>query len=212
MPAVHAAGNSLSSSEVERAMKVAAAGLALLLAAAKAGATDASPVPAKADTCIVCHGANGISQIAETPSLAGQPEGFLQWQLVFFRSGTRKSPLMQAMAATLSDDDIRRLSAYFSRLEPPPRDADGAVDAAVYEAGRQLSQRHRCATCHKDDYSGAQATARTANQREDYLLKALREFKAGARTGGGVAAMADVVYPLDDAELRALAHFMAHLR
>ena len=48
-------------------------------------------------------------------------------------------------------------------------------------------------------------------QREDYLVKSLREFKAGARTGGGVAAMADVVYPLGDADLRALAHFMAHL-
>ncbi len=53
------------------------------------------------------------------------------------------------------------------------------------------------------------ATPRTAGQREDYLLKALRDFKAGTRTGGGVAAMADVVYPLEDDQLRALAHFMA---
>ncbi len=53
-----------------------------------------------------------------------------------------------------------------------------------------------------------QATARLAAQREDYLLKALRDFKAGTRSGT-LAAMADVVYPLADADLRALAHFLA---
>ncbi|MEO7337203.1 MAG: hypothetical protein ABIV63_11535 [Caldimonas sp.] len=55
------------------------------------------------------------------------------------------------------------------------------------------------------------ATPRTAAQREDCLLKALREFKSGKRTGGGVTAMADVVDPLGDDELRELAHFISHL-
>ena len=79
----------------------------------------------------------------------------------------------------------------------------------MYAAGLKLSQQNRCASCHKEDYSGAQVAPRTATQREDYLLKALRDFKAGKRTGGGVAAMADVVYPLADDQLRALANFMA---
>ena len=147
----------------------------------------------------------------ETPSLAGQPEGFLQWQLVYFRSGTRKSSLMQPMAASLSDDDIRELSAYFSAQKPPPSPAAAPSEPAMYEVGQKLAQQNRCASCHKDDFAGVQATPRTANQREDYLLKALRAFKAGTRTGGGVAAMADVVYPLGDDELRALGYFMAHL-
>jgi cytochrome c553 len=64
---------------------------------------------------------------------------------------------------------------------------------------------------HKDDFSGTQATPRLAAQREDYLLKALREFKSGKRVGGGVAAMADVVYPLVDDDLRALARFLAQV-
>lgn len=51
----------------------------------------------------------------------------------------------------------------------------------------------------------AQAAPRTANQREDYLLKSLRDFKTGAPTGGGVA------YPLGDEQLQALAHFMEQL-
>ena len=171
----------------------------------------AADAPAKAETCAACHGATGLSQMPETPSLAGQPEGFLQWQLVYFRSRTRKSEVMQPMAASLTDDDIRVLSKYFAGLQPPGVEANGAGEEAMYSVGQKLAVANRCASCHKDDYAGVQATPRTANQREDYLLKALREFKAGQRTGGGVASMADVVYPLNDDQLRALAHYMAHL-
>jgi len=168
------------------------------------------PLPAKAQTCAACHGAQGVSQIAATPSLAAQPESFLQWQLVYFRSGTRKSPVMQPLAEALSDDDIRDLSTYFASLPPASKDSAAPADAAMYAVGERLAQQHRCASCHGDDYAGAKAAARTANQREDYLLKALRDFKAGTRTGGGVAAMADVVYPLADEQLQALARYMAH--
>ena len=192
-------------------MKYRAACLAMLLTSVACHAAEPAAVEAKAQTCVACHGPGGISQTAEIPSLAGQPEGFLQWQLVYFRSGTRKSPVMQPLAASLTDDDIRALSAHFAAQKPPPADAGGPGEAAMYSVGQRLAQQNRCASCHKDDYSGAQATPRTAHQREDYLIKALREFKAGKRTGGGVAAMADVVYPLGDDQLRALAHFMAHL-
>ena len=192
-------------------MKCAGILTALFLMITTAHAADLAAGAAKAETCVACHGPRGISQMADTPSLAGQPDGFLQWQLVYFRSGTRKNPVMQAMATSLTDDDIRNLSAYFAAQPPPPPGAQGAANAALFAAGQKLAQQNRCASCHKDDYSGTQATPRTAMQREDYLVKALREFKAGARTGGGVAAMADVVYPLGDADLRALAHFMAHL-
>ena len=184
---------------------------ALSLLAITAGGADLAAGAAKAEACFACHGKGGISQMAATPSLAGQPDGFLQWQLVYFRSGTRKNPVMQPLAAALSDDDIRNLAAYFAAQKPPASGANGPADAPKFAVGQRLAQQHRCASCHKDDYSGAQAAARIATQREDYLLKALRDFKSGARTGGGVAAMADAVYPLGDEQLTALAHFMAHL-
>lgn len=195
-------------------MRIArAAALAAVLSSLATLATgaDLAAGAAKAEVCIACHGPAGVSQQNETPSLAGQPESFLQWQLVYFRSGTRKSPVMQPMAASLSDDDIRNLSGYFAAQKAPASVAGSAVDAAMQSVGQRLAAQNRCASCHKDDYSGTQATPRTARQREDYLLKALREFKAGQRTGGGVAAMADVVYPLNDDQLRALSHYMAHL-
>jgi len=196
-----------------RSMKTPAVALALALAAGAAGAADLAAGAAKAESCAACHGPAGISKLPQTPSLAGQPEGFLQWQLVYFRGGRRKSPVMQPIAAALSDDDIRNLAAHFAQQKPPPPAATGSeVAPAMHAVGQRLAQRHRCASCHTDDYSGTQATPRLAGQREDYLLKALREFKSGARTGGGVASMADVVYPLGDDELRALAQFTSHPR
>jgi cytochrome c553 len=53
--------------------------------------------------------------------------------------------------------------------------------------------------------------ARLAGQREDYLLKALRDYKTGQRSGGGQAAMAEVAFPLSEEEITALAHYLAHL-
>jgi cytochrome c553 len=188
-------------------MKLAAF-CATALLATSAAAADPAAGAALAQACFACHGPLGVSQTALTPSLAGQPDGFLQWQLVFFRNGTRKSPVMQPIAEALKDNDIRTLAAFFAAQKPPR--AEAAADAALVDAGRKLAQANRCAACHKDDFSGTQATARIAAQREDYLLKALRDFKSGARSGGAMAAMADVVYPLNDEDLKALAHFLAH--
>ena len=191
-------------------MKRAVAIAALLLSVTRVGAADLAAGAAKAAACTACHGKDGVWQMAGAPSLAGQPDGFLQWQLVYFRSGTRKDAVMQPMAATLSDDDVRNLAAHFAAQKPPPRGANGNVDPAMLSVGQRIAQANRCASCHKDDYAGEKAAARIGGQREDYLLKSLRDFKSGARTGGGVAAMPDGVYRLGDDELRALAHFMAH--
>jgi cytochrome c553 len=192
--------------------RILAACLAAWHVAAIAAPADPAAAAARAQTvCATCHGGSGVSTTPITPSLAGQPEGFLQWQLVYFRSATRKNPIMQPMSTMLSDDDIRNLAAYYAALPGPSPADNGPAEAAMYSVGQRIAQQNHCASCHKDTYVGAQAAARTAGQREDYLLFALREFKAGTRTGGGVAAMADVVYPLSDDELRALAHYMSHL-
>lgn len=146
------------------------------------------------------------------PRLEGQPDNFLQWQLVYFRTGARNDPVMEPMAAGLSDADIRNLGAYLASLPPPkpPLGKDERPD--LTEAGEQLAKANRCASCHQEGFVGRDAVARVAAQREDYLVKALRDFKSGKRRGGGVAAMADAVYPLSDQGLQALAHYLSRLR
>lgn len=172
-------------------------------------AADIHAGQAKAESCVACHGAAGIAQMEAVPSLAGQPDGFLQWQLVYFRSHTRKNPQMMAMAAGLSNEDVRNLAAYFSSLTPPVAPPEADNDVALTAAGALLVQKNNCVSCHQASMKGQQAIARLANQREDYLLTALRDYKSGVRTGGGVGAMLEVVSPLADHDLAALAHYLA---
>jgi cytochrome c553 len=88
----------------------------LVLLAGPADALDDS-VKERASLCTSCHGEAGVSQTENTLSLAGQPDLFLQWQLVFFRSGS-KIEVMQPIAEQLSNEDIRNLGAYFASLPP----------------------------------------------------------------------------------------------
>jgi cytochrome c553 len=186
-------------------------GLALsALAGVPAHAADIAAGKETAELCVGCHGEAGISQTENIPSLAGQPDQFIQWQLVFFRSGTRKSDEMQPVVEQISNEDIRNLGAYLASLTPPkPPAPDDNPDLS--RKGAEAAAGRRCASCHTDTYAGTKAVARLAGQRKDYLLKALRDYKSGARSGGGVAAMAEVAYPLSEEEITALAHYLAHL-
>jgi cytochrome c553 len=171
-------------------------------------AADIAAGKQKAEICAGCHGENGISQMENIPSLAGQPDQYIQWQLVYFRAGTRKNDQMQPIVAELSNDDIRNLGAYFASLTPPKAQPDNNPDLS--KKGAQAAVGRRCASCHADNFAGTKAVARLAAQREEYLLKALKDFKAGARVGGGQAVMADVAYPLSEEEIEALAHYLAY--
>ena len=179
------------------------------LSAIHALAADIAAGKEKAEMCIACHGENGISQTENIPSLAGQPDQFIQWQLVFFRSGTRKNEQMQPIVEQLSNDDIRNLGAWFASLDPPKSAADDDPDLS--QKGAQAAVGRRCASCHTDTYAGTKAVARIAGQREEYLSKALHDYKSGVRSGGGMAAMAEVAFPMSEEEITALAHYLAHL-
>ena len=156
-----------------------------------------------------CNGKGGVSETEGVPSLAGQPSYFTQWQMVFFRSGGRKSEIMEPIAASLNNDEIRAIGTYFQGLAPPkpPTDADPKPD--LTQAGAALTVEKHCAVCHKPSFEGQQATPRLAAQREEVLSKALLDYKAGRRTGTGVAAMPEVATALSDDEIKLLAHYLS---
>jgi cytochrome c553 len=189
-----------------RIILLALGAVALLADCGRASAADAAAGKALAEGCAACHGADGVSQMPLTPSLAAQPDEFVQWQLVYFRSGVRKSEVMGLIAEALSNEDIRNLGAFYASLTPPKPEA--APDALAL-TGEKVALQHRCKSCHSDDYNGFRAAARLSGQREDVFVKALHDFKSGTRVGSGVASMADVTYELSDADMQALAHYMA---
>ncbi len=87
-----------------------------LMAAGPAAATgDAAAGKAKAEAiCKGCHGADGNSTNPQYPRLAGQYASYIRKALHDYQSGRRKNPIMKGFAASLSDQDIDNLAAYFS--------------------------------------------------------------------------------------------------
>jgi len=88
---------------------------AMLVFAPYAGAADVAAGKARAEAvCAACHGANGVSVSDGIPHLAAQRAGYLEKQLNAFKDGTRKNPLMNAIAGQLSADDIVNVAAHFA--------------------------------------------------------------------------------------------------
>jgi cytochrome c553 len=160
--------------------------------------------------CLACHGAKGQSAIIEVPSLGGQPVFYLTVQLLMFREKLRIVEPMNQMMQGLKDGDLRDMAAYLAKL-PPPAPAGGSIDTARMESARALIEQHRCNFCHQGNYSGEENVPRLAGQREDYLVKALREFKNNTRRGYD-ASMADVLFLISDEQILDLAYFLARLR
>jgi cytochrome c553 len=162
------------------------------------------------NVCLTCHGANGRSETPETPSLAGQPAAFLLAQLRMILDGKRKIPAMLPLMGELTADNLESYAEKISKLprpEPPP--APG--DTARYERGQKIAATFRCANCHNTDFSGAGTNPRLAHQRDDYLVKALRDYKSAERIDpGGI--MAASVKDLGDADFIDVAYYLANLR
>lgn len=188
-----------------RRLALALAGLAL------AGAAAAEGYPERyAQLCAACHGADGQSAIANTPSLGGQPAFYTISQLFLYRNERRDHPIMVAVTKPMTDDDLRGFSDLVAKLPPPLPPAEPA-DPQRLARGRATAEAHRCLACHGPDGSGGRQVARVAGQREDYLQLALRGFKAGTRVGY-VNAMNEAMAPVPADEIDDLAHFLAHLK
>lgn len=178
-----------------------------ILAPATAGPARADEVSRKA--CVECHG-DGVKPPAtpDTPVLAGQPELYVLYQLVYFRQGQRKHEVMNELMREMSDDDLRGLAAWVGSL-PSPEPASKGEPGPGFARGQAMARKHLCGNCHEPDLSGREHMPRLAGQQEQYLLKALQDFKAGRRVGIQ-AAMAEVLSAFDEPDLEDLAHYMAY--
>ena len=74
--------------------------------------------PKASETCLACHGTNGVGITADYPSLAGQHADYLERALHDYQKGGRKNPVMAGMAATLKKEDIEELARYYSSQAP----------------------------------------------------------------------------------------------
>jgi cytochrome c553 len=180
---------------------------AALFLYAGVAASRAETIAERAAPCLACHGESGQSATPEVPSLGGQTAPYLLIQLYLFREKQRAVDIMNEMTKNFSDDDLRAFSDYLSKLPAPKPPADNP-DPARLERGRALITQNRCNACHNLDLAGRENIPHIAAQREDYLLKTLREYKNNSRHGYD-ATMAEVLAPVSDAQIVDLAYFIA---
>ena len=155
-------------------------------------------------TCEACHGPGGNSVTANTPSIAGQPKLFMENQLVLFREGIRKSPVMTPLMAGIADKEIQQLAEHFSKQAVKPESP--SVDKKLYTQGQGLAKKLRCGICHLSDFSGQKQMPRLAGQREDYLQSEMLAYRANQRPD---TTMTAALYGVKDDEIKALAHFLS---
>lgn len=174
-----------------------------------------------AGSCQNCHGVNGNSTNPTVPRLAGQNPGYLRFQLAAYRAKLRPSPVMQQVAARLSDQEIADVAAFFAAQPIGP--AWKTTDAALRTRGEALFLRGdparnaiACAICHGASGRGEDqlGVASVTNQSPGYALSVLHEFK-NAPSFGGIPqpeAMRIVLKPLGEADLQALAAYLSSMQ
>jgi cytochrome c553 len=170
----------------------------------------AQTVKERLPTCLACHGENGQSQNPDVPSLGAQQAFYVTVQLLMFRDRMRVVDPMNDMAKGLTDDDLRSFADIISKL-PAPQPLAGDADAARMQKGRALVEQNHCNFCHTATFAGQENVPRIADQREDYLIKALRGYKNNSRRGYD-AAMADVVATISDDQILDLAYYIARAK
>jgi cytochrome c553 len=170
--------------------------------------SDAAAFKAKVEVCAACHGPTGIAEADGVPNLAGQPDLFTEWQLVYFRGETRQNELMTPAAKDLVDNDIRDLGAYFLTL-PPPSPTGPDNNQALTQRGAKLANERHCAQCHTDTFAGQGEVPRLAGQREEVIVKALHDYQHGTRRGRGNVIMPEIAYSMNEDDISAVAHFMS---
>lgn len=173
-----------------------------------------------AQVCAACHGNDGNSPTPANPNLAGQHADYITLQLAHFKAGVRVNPVMQGMAAALSETDMRSLGLFYAQQKPKGL---AAKDVALVKTGQALwrggdaaSGVPACSACHGPAGAGIpKSYPRVAGQYADYTYAQLRAFKAGERAlakdvGGQV--MKGVVANMTDAQMKAVAEYASGLR
>jgi cytochrome c553 len=153
-------------------------------------------------TCLGCHGIEDYRNAYpdyNVPRLAGQHADYIIAALKEYKDGERQHATMQVQAATLSDQDMADIAAYFaSETDVKPEPSSDAVPAKVTQL---------CVSCHgKDGVGVASNYPSLASQQSSYLEQALEEYKSGERKN---AVMGTFVPSLSAQDISEIAEYYA---
>ncbi|MDN5751774.1 MAG: cytochrome c4 [Nitrosospira sp.] len=172
--------------------------------------------------CAACHNADGNSTIPANPILAGQHAEYIIKQLKDFKSqdgkpAERESPIMAAMVAPLSLDDMKNLAAYYAQQTPKPGVAKDKALAEqgekIYRGGNLETGLPACAACHSPNGAGIPPNyPRLAGQHSEYVAAQLRAFRTDQRTKDVNNEMHMIASRMSEKEIQAVSEFISGLR
>jgi cytochrome c553 len=181
-----------------------------------AQAQDAKAGEKKAAMCMGCHSIPGYQasfpEIHKVPMISGQGDKYIVAALNAYKKGERKHPTMKAITASLTEQDMADLAAFYAAEAgaAPPETAA----AAPAEVGKLL-EKGGCASCHGANMSKPidPSYPKLAGQHADYLYVALKAYQTekNPHVGRGNAIMMGMAKPYSHAELKALATYIAAL-
>lgn len=152
--------------------------------------------------CAGCHGEDGNSQVASTPSLAGQHDAYLIVAMQGYQQGTRPDPMMQALAKPLAQSQVEDIAYFYAAMVPRGASAPTKGDPL---AGMAIAAP--CASCHgADGNSTDPKNPRLAGLSVEYLVAAINAYKDGSRKND---IMRDQVLTLRDQDVWDLAAYYA---
>ena len=178
---------------------------------------DANAGEKKIAMCIGCHGITGYQasfpEVYKVPKISGQSEKYITTVLNAYKKGERKHPTMRGIAASLSDQDIADISAYYE--QHGKTDAPAPVAAAPDAKVAELLKKGACVSCHGDNFSKPvdPSYPKIAGQHKDFLFVALKSYKVEnqATWGRSNGVMGGIAKQFSNAELKALAGYVASL-
>ena len=177
---------------------------------------------ARVQGCVTCHGQQGQGTSNEYfPRIAGKPAGYLHNQLRAFRDGSRRYAPMNYLVAYLTDDYLREMAEYFSRLRPPFNPAQAAtVPANVLERGRILvrdgdgtRQIPACVACHGNGLTGMEpGIPGLVGLQPNYIAAQLTRWRTGERRAAAPDCMHRIAIRLSESDIQGVAAWLGALQ
>lgn len=138
-------------------------------------------------TCLGCHGAPGLRNpgpVYQIPMIGGQHADYIVSALKSYKNKTRPHSTMRAQAASLSEQDMIDIAAFFAAMDGNTR--PGLASAELIAKGEKKVAA--CAACHGKTGDGpSSAFPKLAGQYSSYLTQALKEYRSGARVNAIMA-------------------------
>lgn len=151
-----------------------------------------------ANMCRTCHGIDGYAAIPIAPHIGGEPEAYLEAQLMAFKTGTREHEMMSVVTAGLNAQQISDVAAWYAAHEVRATLPDGV---SVEDAPQA------CVSCHgANGISQLLDAPNLAGETNIYIDTQLKAFKRGSRQHD---IMSEVAAELSDAEIRQIADWYA---